>query len=146
LYAITWTVTTIVMFWVGRHSDKTGERRWHVALSLLIGGLAFAVSGIHGLPGAVGLIALTVATSGVLSSMALFYTFPAALLAGTAAAAGIAWINAVGNLGGYAAPHAAGVIVDHTHSTALAMVAMAGAMMVSGLVTIYVTRKGALRR
>lgn len=66
------SVTTNVMFWVGRHSDRTGERRWHVALSLLIGGVAFAVSGIHGLPGAVGLIALTVATSGVLSSSTRF--------------------------------------------------------------------------
>ena len=146
LYAIPWVVTTIVMFWFGRHSDQTGERRWHLALACILGGLAFAVSGTHGVPGWAGLVALTVATSGIMCAFSVFFSLPSALLAGTAAAAGIAWINAVGNLGGYAAPHVAGIIVDHTHSTSWAMVTLAGCMMVSGLVTLYVTRKGALRQ
>ena len=67
-------------------------------------------------------------------------------MAARAAAAGIAWINAVGNLGGYAAPHAIGAIVDRTHSMTFAMLAMAGAMLTSSVVTWYVTRKGALRQ
>jgi sugar phosphate permease len=146
LYAIPWIVTTFVMYWVGRDSDRTGERRWHLALSLLVGAVALLVSGIPGIPGVVSLIALTVACSCVLSAFSLIWALPAALLAGSAAAAGIAWINAVGNLGGYVAPHVAGVIVDRTHSTSLAMVALGCGMAMSGVVTLWVTRKGALRR
>ena len=146
LYAVPWIVTTFVMFIVGKHSDRTGERRWHLALSCLIGGAAFAVSGLPGVPGVVGLAALTISISGVLCGLTLLWALPASLLAGSAAAAGIAWINAVGNLGGYAAPHAAGVIVDKTHSTALAMMLLAGCMVMSGILTLLVTRKGVMRR
>ena len=146
LCAIPWSVTTIVMLLVGQHSDKVGERRWHLTLCCFFGAVGFAISAIPGIPGAVSLAAITVATAMVLCCLALFWAVPSALLAGTAAAAGIAWINAVGNLGGYAAPHAIGAIVDRTHSMTFAMLAMAGAMLTSSVVTWYVTRKGALRR
>jgi len=146
LYAIPWVVTAIAMFVVGHHSDKTGERRWHLALSCFFGGVAFAVSALPGIPGAVSLAALTIATAGILCALTVFWAVPSALLSGTAAAAGIAWINAVANLAGYAAPHAIGVIVDHTHSMMLAMLAMSGTMLCSSVLTLYVTRKGALRQ
>ena len=146
LYAIPWVVTAIAMFLVGHHSDKTGERRWHLALSCFFGGVAFAVSALPGIPGAVSLAALTIATAGILCALTVFWAVPSALLSGTAAAAGIAWINAVANLAGYVAPHAIGVIVDHTHSMMLAMLAMSGSMLCSAVLTLYVTRKGALRQ
>jgi nitrate/nitrite transporter NarK len=146
VYAIPWVVTTVVMLLVGRHSDRTGERRWHLALCCFGAGLGFAILSIPGIPGAVSLAGLTVATASVLSAFTMFWAVPTALLAGTAAAAGIAWINAVGNLGGYAGPHATGAIVDHTGSMMLAWLALAGVMLISALVTLYVTRKGALRR
>ena len=146
LSAIPWVVTAVAMFVVGHHSDKTGERRWHLALSCFFGGLALAVSALPGIPGAVGLAALTIALAGILCALTVFWAVPSALLSGTAAAAGIAWINAVANLAGYASPHAIGVIVDHTHSMVLAMLAMSGTMLCSAVLTLYVTRKGALRR
>jgi nitrate/nitrite transporter NarK len=92
------------------------------------------------------LAALSIATAAILSALAVFWAVPSALLAGTAAAVGIAWINAVGNLAGYASPHAIGIIVDHTHSMTLAMLAMSGSMLVSSVLTLYVTRKGALHQ
>jgi nitrate/nitrite transporter NarK len=146
LSAIPWVVTTVVMLLVGRHSDKTGERRWHLACCCFGAALGFAISALPGMPGFMSLAGLTVATASVLSAFTMFWAVPTALLAGTAAAAGIAWINAVGNLGGYASPHAIGAIVDRTHSMTLAMLTLAGAMLVAALVTLYVTRKGALRR
>jgi sugar phosphate permease len=146
VYAIPWVVTTVVMLLVGRHSDQTGERRWHLALCCFGAATGFAVSALPGIPGAVSLAGLTLATASVLSAFTMFWAVPTALLAGTAAAAGIAWINAVGNLGGYAAPHAIGIIVDRTHSMTLAMLTMSVAMLVAAMVTLYVTRKGALRR
>ncbi len=146
LSAIPWVVTTVAMLVVGHHSDKTGERRWHLTLCCFFGAAAFAVSSLPGAPGVVILAALTIATAAILSALSVFWAVPSALLAGTAAAAGIAWINAVANLAGYASPHAIGIIVDHTHSMMWAMLAMSGSMLVSSVLTLYVTRKGALRQ
>jgi sugar phosphate permease len=146
LSAIPWVVTTIAMLLVGHHSDKTGERRWHLALSCFVGAVAFAVSALPGVPGAVALAALSIATAAILCALTVFWAVPSALLAGTAAAAGIAWINAVANLAGYVSPHAIGIIVDHTHSMMWAMLAMSGAMLVSSALTLIVTRKGALHQ
>lgn len=146
LYAIPCVVTTVAMLLVGHYSDKTGERRWHLALSCLFGAVGFAVSAVPGISGVVGLAALTVSTAAIMCALTVFWAVPSALLAGTAAAAGIAWINAVANLAGYVSPHAIGVIVDHTHSMMWAMVAMSAAMLASSVLTLYVTRKGALRQ
>jgi sugar phosphate permease len=146
LSAIPWVVTIIAMLVVGNHSDKTGERRWHLAISCFVGAVAFAISALPGAPGTVALAALSVATAAILCALTVFWAVPSALLAGTAAAAGIAWINAVANLAGYASPHAIGIIVDHTHSMMLAMLAMSGAMLVSAALTLIVTRKGALHQ
>jgi len=146
LSTIPWVVTTIAMLVVGHHSDKTGERRWHLTLCCFFGAAAFAVSSLPGAPGAVILAALTIATAAILCALTVFWAVPSALLSGTAAAVGIAWINAVGNLAGYASPHAIGIIVDHTHSMMFAMLAMSGSMLVSSVLTLYVTRTGALRQ
>jgi sugar phosphate permease len=140
LFAIASGVTAIAMFFVGRHSDSTGERRWHFALSAMVAALAFAVSAFPGIPGWAGFLALTVAYMGVLCSFAVFWALPSQILSGAAAAAGIAWINSIGNLAGYASPHAVGAIRDATHSMTLAMLTMAGAMLTSALVALFVTR------
>jgi sugar phosphate permease len=143
LFAIASGVTAIAMFFVGRHSDATGERRWHFALSAMVAALAFAVSASPGIPGWAGFLALTVAYMGVLCSFAVFWALPSQILSGAAAAAGIAWINSVGNLAGYASPHAVGAIRDATHSMTLAMLTMAAAMLTSAVVSLYVTRRDA---
>ncbi len=132
---------TAAMVLAGRSSDITGERRWHVAGSLLLGAAAFAVSAIPGIPGAAGLLALTFAAMGIVTANALFWALPTEVLSGAAAAAGIAWINSVGNLGGYVSPQVIGLIRDKTHSMFAAMLVLSGAALVSGLVTLHVARK-----
>jgi nitrate/nitrite transporter NarK len=99
------------------------------------------VSAIPGISGAAGLAALTIATAGILCGFTLFWAIPTALLSGTAAAAGIAWINSVGNLAGYVSPYAVGEIRDRTHSMTLALLVLAGAQLMSAALTLYVTRK-----
>jgi sugar phosphate permease len=132
---------TVAMILGGRHSDSTGERRWYVGGSLLMGAAAFAVSAIPGIPGAAGLLALTFAAMGIVTANAVFWALPTEVLSGDAAAAGIAWINSVGNLGGYVSPFVIGLIRDRTHSMFLALLVLSGAALVSGLVTFYVARK-----
>ncbi len=102
--AIPWSCAAIGMVLVSRHSDRTGERRWHVGLSALVAGMAFAISGLPGVPPVLVMVALAVAITGVMSAVACFWALPTAILSGTAAAAGIAWINSVGNLAGHFSP------------------------------------------
>lgn len=102
--AIPWGIAAIGMVLVGRHSDRTGERRWHIGLSALTAAVAFALSGIPGLSPWLVLALLSVAITGVMCTISCFWALPTAILSGTAAAAGIAWINSVGNLAGYLSP------------------------------------------
>lgn len=116
LTALPWGVAAIAMVAVGHHSDKTGERRWHIALTGMLCAVAFAVSAIPGIPGGLGLVALTIATAAMASAYSTFWALPTTLLSGAAASAGIAWINSVGNLAGYLSPYLVGKIRDATHS------------------------------
>lgn len=102
--AIPWGCAAVGMVLFSRHSDRSGERRWHVGLSTLTAGAAFAISGLPGLPPVLVMVALAVAITGVMSAIACFWALPTAILSGTAAAAGIAWINSVGNLAGHFSP------------------------------------------
>jgi len=139
LSMIPWGISAVVMVIWGAHSDKTGERRWHVACSLLLG-----VSGLIGLA-LVGhapipsMIALTLVASGTLSFVATFWSLPTAFLSGTAAAAGIAFVNSVGNLGVHFGPDLIGRIrtmsggASEAAFLALAAIAVLGAIITIAL-------------
>ena len=142
---IPWGASAIVMIVVGHHSDVTGERRWHLALAGVVQAVAFAISAIHGISGAGGLTALTFAAIGIMCTLSLFWSLPTAILSGTAAAAGIAWINSVGNLAGYVSPSVVGAIRDRTHSMTAALLVLSASALVSALATLYVTRKSERR-
>jgi nitrate/nitrite transporter NarK len=140
LTAIPWTAAAVAMLIVGHHSDKTGERRWHVAITGIIGAAAFAFSGLPHISGVLGLIALTVATAGIACAYSTFWSLPTAILSGTAASAGIAWINSVGNLAGYVSPYLVGKIRDATHSMTLALLLLAFSSLVSAAITVTAFR------
>lgn len=104
LAAVPWLCAAVGMILFGRHSDKTGERRWHLSVNAWVGMSAFIISGIPGLPAWVFMIFISIAATSSLSAISTFWSLPSAVLSGTAAAAGIAWINSVGNLAGYLSP------------------------------------------
>lgn len=137
---IPWGVGAIAMVINGYHSDKMNERRWHVAGAAIIGAAAFAASGIPGISGWTGIFFLTIATAGAMSAVSCFWSLPTGILSGTAAAAGIAWINSVGNLAGYASPFIVGKIRDATHNMALALFVLAASLLMAGLLTLFMTR------
>lgn len=129
---IPWGIAGVVMVRVGAHSDRTGERRWHVTSALLVTASGLALLALVGARPLPAMLALTLITSGVLSFLGTFWSVPAAFLRASAAAAGIAWINAVGNLGGHVGPDLIGRVRTATDSTSaafvtLALVAVAGA-------------------
>ena len=136
LSMIPWGAAAVAMVLWGHHSDKTGERRWHSAAGLfvsMVGLLMLATVGHAPIP---SMIALTLVTCGQLAWVATFWSLPTAFLSGTAAAAGIAWINSVGNLGGHFGPDLIGRIRTATGGASeaaffsLAAVALLGALII----------------
>jgi ACS family tartrate transporter-like MFS transporter len=111
LTAIPYVFAAIAMVLNGRHSDQTGERRVHVAASLFTCALGLALSAYqHSTAGII--VTMTVACIGIYAPLGPFWALPTALLGGAGAAAGIAFINSVGNLGGFVGPSSVGKIPD----------------------------------
>lgn len=136
LTSIPYGVAAVVMVLMARNSDITGERRWHTAVAALLGGGGLVVSAIYGSNTVFAMVALSVATAGILSTLPLFWTLPTSYLAGTAAAAGIAMINSVGNLAGFVSPYIVGAIKDATQSTTLGMYCLAASLFIGGLLVL----------
>ncbi|PLP99900.1 MFS transporter [Cupriavidus pauculus] len=106
--AIPFVAGTIAMVLNGIHSDRTGERRMHCALATLLAAVGLTLTGMWLHSAVLALIALTVASVGILAAFPVFWSLPSAFLAGTAAAGGIALINSIGNLAGFVAPYMIG--------------------------------------
>ena len=142
--AIPFLFAVFVMILLGRSSDRMRERRWHLIVPALCGAVGFVVAASAGST-VVAIAALAVAAGGVLTCAPLFWSLPTAFLSGAGAAAGIALINSVGNLAGFASPYVIGALRDSTGSTAAGMYALAG-MLVIGSVCVFVTPKHVVNR
>ena len=105
--ATPYAVGLIGMVWWGRRSDHVVERRYHAAFPLFIAAAEIAVSTALDNP-TLKMISLCVAGFGIFANLPVFWTLPTAFLSGAAAAAGIAVINSIGNLAGFAGPFAMG--------------------------------------
>lgn len=131
----------IVMVAWGLHSDRSGERRRHAALPALLAAVALAASAtLQGLPVA-AIVALIVAGIGAFSALPVFWTLPAARLTGPAAAAGIALVNSIGNVGGFVGPSLIGQVKEATGSFAPALWLLAAAMAVAAVIVLAATRR-----
>ena len=105
---IPYVATAIAMVLVGMHSDHTGERRWHLAGSAFAAAAALLMAAYtHSIVPA--LAAVSLGLMATFSMQGPFWATATSLLSGTAAAAGIALINSVGNLGGFFGPYIIGV-------------------------------------
>ena len=113
--AIPYLAAAGAMVLVGQHSDRTGERRWHVALLALTGAAALFIAAYAGSL-AVSVAAISVAMLSVSSMVGPFWAMPTKFLQGTAAAAGIALINSIGNMGGFFGPAVIGSVRTSTGS------------------------------
>jgi sugar phosphate permease len=131
---IPWGLSAAAMIFYAHHSDKTGERRKHVALGAGVAGLAFALGGIAGLSGTAAVFLMTMSAIGMMCGQSVFWSMPTAALSGAAAAAGIAWINSVGNLAGYFSPFLVGHIRDATGSMAPAQFLLAGSCLAAAAI------------
>lgn len=130
LSAVPYACGAIAMVIVGRHSDRTGERRWHVLVPALVCAVGLVLTPLgSGVVWAVA--ALSLAMAGLASMFGPFWALATATMTGTSAAAAIALVNSVGNTGGFVGPYLLGAISDATHSFAFGFVAIA-VMLVAG--------------
>jgi MFS transporter, ACS family, tartrate transporter len=105
--AVPYFVTAMVMVLLARHSDHSGERRWHTALPGLAGAAALGVAAYGWMPVLV-IAGMSLGMVGAQSMTGPFWALATSRMSGTAGAASIAVINSVGNLGGYFGPYIIG--------------------------------------
>jgi ACS family tartrate transporter-like MFS transporter len=141
--AVPYLIATVCMVLWSRHSDRTGERVWHCAGALALAAIGLICSAYAGSP-LLAMIAITVAAIGLYCSQPVFWSMPTAYLTGVAAAGGIAFINSIGNLGGFVGPFAVGWLKDHTANGFQAGLSfLAGCLLIGSVVAIVVGRRTA---
>jgi sugar phosphate permease len=140
--AIPWMLSAAAMVFNGMHSDRGGERRWHIAIACAAGSAAFALSAMPSVHGWYGVAVLSVAAAGVMSALSCFWSLPPAILQGTAAAAGIALVNSFGNLAGYVSPEIAGRIRDANGGRmSMALLLFSVSLFAGAALTLFVTAR-----
>ncbi len=135
LSAVPYAVAAIGMVIVGRHSDRTGERRWHIAMAAIVGGASFGASAfVHGtVP---SLVLLSLAMLGLASMLGPFWALTTSFLNGIGAAAGIALVNSVGNVGGFVGPNIIGYVRQTTQSFSAGLVIVGVVLACGGLLVL----------
>jgi sugar phosphate permease len=138
LTAIPFVFSALCMIAVSRSSDRLRERRWHIAVPSLAASLALVASIYAGHNLSLAMIALTIATMGVFTTIPLFWSLPTALLAGSGAAVGIALINSLGNISGFVSQTLMGWLSATTHSTHSSIYFLSAVAVAAALLTLVV--------
>jgi ACS family tartrate transporter-like MFS transporter len=139
--ALPYVATLLAMLFVGRNSDRTGERRWHTALPIFVAGIGLIASVLTRNYVALTIMALCMAGSGF-SYLPAFWTLPSAILTGTAAAASVGLINSVGNLGGFLGPYVVGYLKNRSGNFTAAMLVMGGCALLASLFALGLKQPG----
>jgi sugar phosphate permease len=128
----------ISKIWIGHHSDKTRELRWHFAISAFVGAAGMLLIPFCPHSELWGIACLTVATAGVHGCIPIFWSVPGLYLSGTAAAGGIAVISTMGNFSGAVGPAALGFIKNATGRFDIGLDIMAGLLLLGALLLFLV--------
>ena len=137
LSAIPYLAGAAGMIVTSRHSDRTGERRWHVAVAAALAGVAFmATAFVEGL--APSLVLLSIAMLGLASMFGPFWTLATSFVQGPGAAAGIALINSVGNVGGFVGPYGIGYLRDTTSGYSAGLMSIGAVVLAGGALVLLV--------
>ena len=135
-------VTTVAMVLVGMLSDRAGERRWHTAIPAFVGAVALVAAG-YGVSTAVVVACIGLGMACAEAMVGPFWAMATSQMAGLSAAAGIAVINSLANLGGYFGPDIIGFFRKATGGFRGGLLAIAATMAISGVVALIVGRQAA---
>ncbi len=140
LSAVPYVSASIFMVITANHSDRTRERRWHVAVPAFAGcvGLGLAVYFLENHYPLPAFFCICLAASGIWSTLGPFWSLPTAFLSGTAAAGGVALINSIGNVGGFVGPYVIGYVKQTTQSFTSGMLVLAGTLLIAGFLALRV--------
>jgi ACS family tartrate transporter-like MFS transporter len=135
LSAIPYLATMVAMVVVATHSDRTRERKWHLAGSAFACSIALCCAAYSNSTTA-DVIFLSVTLMGAFSMNGPFWATTTEMLGETSAAAGIALINSLGNLGGFLGPYTIGLIRTWTGSFRGGLLAVGALLAVSGVLAL----------
>jgi MFS family permease len=122
--ALPFVAGSVGILWMARRSDAKSERRWHTAVPLLVAALGLLVAAVA--PDLmVKILAFSAVAFGAYGCVPAFWTLPSTFLTGAAMATGIAFINSIGALGGFAGPWFMGIVKDRTGSFSGALLCLA---------------------
>lgn len=134
--ALPFCAALVAMFLVGRHSDRTGERKYHVAWCALTAALGLVLAVVFRDNLWLLVLSFTLSQVGQRSVQGVFWAIPPIFLGGTAAAACIGLINAIGNLGGWVGPSVMGMLRDATGTYSRGLLVLAGALVVETIIVV----------
>lgn len=126
--SIPFLAAIVAMVLIGRHSDRTGERKYHVAACAVTAALGLSLAALFHKHAALFVLSFAICQIGQRSVMSVFWSIPPIFLGGAAAAAGIALINAIGNLGGHFGPDMMGELAKRTGGYTGGLLVLASAM------------------
>jgi ACS family tartrate transporter-like MFS transporter len=130
---IPFVVALVGMVLVGRHSDRTGDRKWHVAACALTAAAGLVLAVLFQDNTALIVLSFTLSQLGQRSIMSVFWAIPPIFLGGTAAAAGIAMINSIGNLGGAVGPTLIGFLRGSSGDYSSGLLSLAGVLVLQAI-------------
>jgi len=138
LTALPYIAAIVAMIAVNAHADQARERRWHTLIPCLVTAAGLVITALAGSNTLVAMAGLTLATAGASTAQSSFWTFPAAFLGGAAAAAGIALVNSLGNIAGFASTFLVGWMTDLTHSTSASLYLFAALLTIGGALILTI--------
>lgn len=138
LTAVPYVVAIVAMMVVNINADRTRERRWHVIIPSIVTGLGLAVTAFAGGNTTLAIAGLILATAGASTAQSAFWSLPATFLGGAAAAGGIALVNSLGNIAGFASTFIVGWMSDVTHSTSASLYLFGALIALGGLLILRI--------
>jgi D-galactonate transporter len=137
IVAIPSALAAVCMIFVARHSDRSGEYRWHLAGAIVAAGVGLCVASFFSHHAGTAMAGLSLAMMGILTSFTIVSSLPGLLVSGAAAAAGIALITTVGNLGGYVGPFLLGWVKETTGHLEYALFLCGMLLFAGALITLW---------
>ncbi|HEX3973927.1 MAG TPA: MFS transporter [Stellaceae bacterium] len=138
--AIPYLISVVLMYYVGRHSDRTGTRSPYVIAGLVIGALGCAGSAYFTASPVLSLVVLIIGISGINPLVGPFWSFATGFLRGSAAAVGIAILSCGGSIGGFLATFLLGIFRERFGSFEIGLYFMAGIAILGALLMWLVAR------
>jgi D-galactonate transporter len=140
LTAVPYVVAVVAMIVWNGHADKTGERRWHTVIPCLVTAVGLVATALVLDSTVLAVAAMVLVAAGASTAQAAFWGIPSGMLTGAAAAAGLALVNSIGNIGGALSTSMVGWLTDLTGSPASSLYACGALLVIGGLLVLLVPK------